>query len=126
MSLAQVLDQILALAPDQLGNGLFVQLGEKFAIARQIPAVEQRDGELNVIGIQLFAFGQIARGRTKLQPQVPEFLRETSNRIFEFAFGTVTSAQEQQINVGVREEPAASESASRDQREILRAVRARD
>ena len=43
--------------------------------------------------------------------------------IFEFTLGVTAGVQKQQINIGVREKPAAPESAGGDQREILGAVR---
>src|SRR5208283_562092 len=118
----QVLDQVLALPPDHARNNFFAQPCKKVAIARQVTAVEQRDGELNIVWIQPFALRQISRGWTQLQPQVPQLLRKPPDGIFEFTLGITPGVQKQQVNIGVGEKPAAPESASGYQREVFRAA----
>src|ERR1700675_4942030 len=122
-NLAQVLNQVLALPPDQTRHNFIAQPREKLAIARQIPAVEQRDGKLNIVWIQPFALRQTSRSRTELQPQVPQLLRKTPDGIFEFTLGIIPGVQKQQIDIGVGAKPPAPESAGCHKRKILRAVR---
>ena len=103
------------------GNHFVVQFAEQVAIARQIAAVEQRDGELGIVGIVAVALGQRARGRTQLQPQVPQLLRKAPDGIFESLLRVAIAEEEQQIDIGIGKQPAAAKSSGGDQSEIRRA-----
>src|SRR5208283_586947 len=121
--LAQILDQVLAIPPPETRNNLFAQPRKKIAITRQVSAVKQRNGKLNIVRIQPFAFRQISRCWTQLQPQVPQLLRKAPYGIFEFTFGITASVQKQQINIGVGEKPASPESPGCHEHKILWKVR---
>jgi hypothetical protein len=71
---SQSLHQRLRFADHQLGDDFVVQTCEQIAITSKVAAVEQRDSELNIGGIEAVAFLQNARGRTYLQTQVPQTL----------------------------------------------------
>ena len=60
------------------------------------------------------------RSRTQLQPQVPQFLRETANGIFERLLGFAIAEEKEQIDIGVGKEPAAPEASGGYEAEIRR------
>ena len=92
---------------------------KQIAITGQISAVEQRDGEFDIVGIEALAFGKCARRRAELQPQVPHFLREAADGVFESVFGAGAGMQKKKIDIGVGKEPSPSESAGCNQGETL-------
>ena len=112
---AQVLDQAVALAGNKARNCLFPKPREQLAFARYITAVEQRDGELDVAGIEPFALFESARGRTKFQPQVPQFLGKATDGIFECVFTAAVAMKKEEVDIGMRKQPAPTESAGGDQ-----------
>ena len=114
----KALQQRLRFAHDQLGNHFVMQFSKQVAIPRKITAIKQRDGELGVVGIEAIALSQRARGGAQLHAQIPQLLRKAPDRIFEGLFRVAIAVEKEQIDVGVGEEPAASESSSGDESEI--------
>src|ERR1035441_1976075 len=123
--LGEILDHLLAIFCYEAGNDFFVQAGEKLGISGEVAAIEKRDSELDVIWIEAFALGKIAGGRTQLETQVPQFLRKTANRIFEFIFefNFGPGVKEEDVDIGVGKKPAATEASGGDEREILGEMR---
>src|ERR1035441_5229136 len=119
--LGEILDHLLAIFCYEAGNDFFVQAGEKLGISGEVAAIEKRDSELDVIWIEAFALSEIAGGRTQLETQVPQFLRKTADRIFEFIFGP--GVKEEDVDIGVGKKPAAAEASGGDEREILGKMR---
>src|SRR5579864_3194747 len=69
--LRELLDNIVPFPQKKLGQKFVVQTTEKVAIPGNIPAVEQRNSEFDVLRVELIALGQGPRSRTQLHPQVP-------------------------------------------------------
>ncbi len=113
--LGQALQQSLGFPHHQLGNYLVMQPPEQVVIACEITAVEERNGELSVVGVVAVALGQRPRSRTQLQPQVPQFLRKAANGILESLLGVAIGEEKQQIDVGIGEHPSTAESSSGNQ-----------
>ena len=67
----------------------------------------------------MLAFGEAAGYRAELQTQVPELLRETADDIFVCGFGAGVRVQEEQVDVGVRKEPAAAVASGGDEGEVF-------
>ena len=80
-------------------------------------AVEQRDGELNVVLIEASAVVDGASGGTDAQAGVPEFLADAADRVLGARSQCLVLAEKKQIDVGVRIERPPSEAAQRHQRE---------
>ena len=117
---AQILDECVAFAGNQSGNGFFAEAQKKVAITGQIAAIEEGNCEFKVVRIETFALGKGTSGGTEFQAQVPKFLREATNRIFKFVFRIAAGVQKEQIDVGVRKEPASAIASGRYQSKILR------
>src|ERR1700694_539986 len=112
------LQQRLRLSRHQLWNDFVVQPGEEIGITGEITAVEQRDSELDIRGIEAVALLQGASSGTHLQTQVPYALRKASDPIFENLLGLTVSVKEKQINIRIGKQPIAPESSQRNQGEI--------
>ena len=117
----QTLHDGLHFPHDQLGNQLVMQLHKQVLISRQISAIEQRNRELDILGIELIAFRESAGCGTQFHPQVPEFLRKPANAIPVFLLGAAISVKKKNVNVGVREKPSPSKSADGNERKDFRA-----
>ena len=117
-NLRQPLQQRLRLAGHQLWNDFVVQAGEQIVIAGKIAAVEQRDRELDIGGIEAVALVQNAGGRTQLQAQIPQALRKASNPILESLFAFAVGVKKKQIDIGVGKKPTAAESTQSNQRKL--------
>src|SRR5215831_18895571 len=61
---------------DQLRNNLVVQQDEQLVVTDQEPAVQQRDGELDILLIEATALVDCASSRADAQPRVPQFLTD--------------------------------------------------
>ena len=119
----EVLDDERAIARDEARHDGVVEAIVELAITREVAAIEQGDGEFEVIGVEAFALGEIAGGRAEFEAQVPNFLRESADGGFQFFASAIAGVQKQNINVGIREQPSAAEAAQRDEGEIGGAIR---
>lgn len=117
----QALNDGSRLACHDLGNHVVVQSRKEAPVARKIPAVEQRNCELHVVRIELFAFGERPGGRAELQPEIPDFLRKAAKRVFQVALGPAPGVEKKNVDIRMGKEPAASEAAERNEGEIARA-----
>src|SRR5260370_37772339 len=89
-------------------------------IAGEIAAVEKRNRELSIVGVEAVALAQHPRRRTQLQMQVPQFLRKAANGVFERLLRVAISKKKKQIDVGIRKQPSPAESSRGDQSEVGR------
>src|ERR1700722_1331236 len=124
MPLPRYLRQPLQKSPgfphDHLGNYFVMKPAEQVVIAREVAAVEKRNGEFSIVGVVAVALTQCPRRRTQLQPQVPQFLREAANLIFESLLRGAISKKKKQIDIGIWKQPAAPESPCSHQGEVGR------
>ena len=118
----QPLQQWLRFPHHQLGNYFLVKPREQVAVARQVAAIEKRNGEFGVVRIKTVAFRQRPRRRAQLELQIPQLLREPPNRLFVSFFTPAIGVQKKQVNIGIREEPSAPEASSRHQRKVPRSL----
>jgi hypothetical protein len=102
-----------------------VQSREKTPVARKIPAIEQRNRKLHIVRIELFAFGERPRGRTQLQPEIPDFLGKVAKLVLQLAFGPAAGVEKQNVDIRMGKKPPAPEPAKRKQRKIAGAFRVR-
>ena len=86
-------------ARDELRNRLVVQASEKFAIAREIAAIEQRNCEFDIVRIEFLALGQGARRGAQLEPQIPHFLRKFPNAILELPASAVIGMEKKDVDI---------------------------
>src|SRR6266496_1084609 len=91
--LSKLLNDVVAFAQREFWEELVVQSLEQFSIAGNVPAVEKRDGEFDILRIKLLAFRQSARRRPQLHAKVPEFLAERSDRFAQRVFSGAVSVQ---------------------------------
>src|SRR6266496_1841892 len=91
--LRKLLNDVVAFAQKEFWQELVVQSLEQFSIAGNVPAVEKRDGEFDILRIKLLAFRQSARRRPQLHAKVPEFLAERSDRFAQRVFSGAVSVQ---------------------------------
>jgi hypothetical protein len=114
--LGQSLQQRLGLAHDQLGDDLVVKPPEQIAIAGEVAAVEERNGELSIVGDR--------NGRTQPACATPDSVSSAGPTIPARSLRTgslkacsaLRSAKEKkQIDIGIREQPAAAESSGGQQ-----------
>ena len=103
-----------------------MQPRKQLMIAREMPAIQQRNREFGIGGFESRALGQRACGRAELQTQVPQVLRKFAQRFFEFLFRAVPRVQKQHVYVRKGEEPAPPEAAQRDYCKIRGSVRLRE
>ena len=90
----QFLDQVFRFASDEIGNQCVVQTRKQRAIAGEIAAVEERNREFRIIGIEFVTFRKLSSRGAELEAQVPKLLRKTPDRVFVFLFGFVGRVQE--------------------------------
>src|ERR1700704_4029747 len=91
---------------------------EQVMIAREVAAVEQRNGELGITGVEAIALAQHSRRGAQLPAQVPHFLREAADGIFENLLGLAVPEEKKQIDIGMREQPAPAKSSGSHQRKV--------
>src|ERR1019366_2954624 len=113
----QALHQDIRLACYKLWQALFMETLKQPGIAAQKAAVEQRDGELDIVGVEACALVEGARRRADPQAGVPHFLAHAAHRVLHPAAKSVVLSQEQKVNVGMRKECAATEATRCGQRE---------
>src|SRR5450756_3022830 len=76
----QALHQDIGLARHQVWQALFVEALEQPGIAAQKPAVEQRDGELDIVVVEAGALLERTRRRADPQAGVPHLLTHAAHR----------------------------------------------
>jgi len=118
----QALYQGLGFVHDQLGDHLVMQAVEDLAIAGKVAAIQQGNGELDVARVKPVALPQGARDRADLHAQIPHLLREAANRLLERTLAGAAVVEKEDIHIGMREEPAAAETAQGGQGEAGRAA----
>src|ERR1700730_5727685 len=79
----QTLDNDSKLSRHQLRNQPVVQPSEKTRIASEVAAIEQRDRKFYIVRIKSLALGKRSRRGAQFQPEVPHFLREIPDLVFE-------------------------------------------
>ena len=80
-----------------------MQAVEQRRLADEEAAVEQRDGELDVVLVEACAVVERARGWADAQADVPHLLADAANRFLHLAAQRLTLGEEEKVNVGVRE-----------------------
>ena len=118
--LSQPLQQRFRFPHHQLWDHFIVKPREQFTVARQVAAIQKRDGEFSVIWIKAIAFRKHPRCRAQLEFQVPQFLRESPDCLFVNFFAVTVGIEKKQINIRIRKEPAAPKTSGRHQREVSR------
>ena len=113
----QTLHQDIRLACHKLGQALFTQTFEQPGIAGQKTAVEQRDGELDIVLVEACTLVERARRRADPQTGVPHLLTHAAHRVLHPAAHSVVLSEEQKVDVGMRKECTAAEATQCDQRE---------
>ena len=68
----KIAHQLFAITRHQLRHDLVMKTHEQALIARQVPAVEQRNAELEVIGLKAATIAKRASGVSDPKPKVPE------------------------------------------------------
>ena len=108
----QILHDVLRFAGHQFGDQIVVQACEEFSVAADAAAIEQGDGEFDVVGFKAIAFRKAARSWAEFEAQIPQFLREALDLRLQFLFvGILAVVEKEKIDVGVREEPSAAVAA---------------
>ena len=113
--LGQALHQRLRLAHDQLGNHLVMEAIEKLPITQQVARVEQGNREFDIAGIEAITLAQRPGRGAHLHAQIPKLLRKAADGILVGRLHVARGVQKKNVDVGVRKQPAAPESAQRDQ-----------
>src|SRR3984957_15419702 len=106
----KALQQSFRLPHNQLRNDLVMKPGVELLISQQKTAVQKRDCKFGIVRIEVVAFRDRPRRGTEFQFEVPQFLREAPHLLSMNFFGGAIGKQEQKVNVGIREEPAAAET----------------
>ena len=99
------------IAGDDGGENVIVELVEEALITGQMAAIEQGDIELGIFALKFGALGERARGGTDAHAHIPESLAEFAGGGFDALFGGGIGAEEEEIDVGVREKFAAAVTA---------------
>src|SRR5271166_6134908 len=115
--LGEALHQHVGLARHELRQNLAVQPREECRVTGQKAAVEQRDGELDIVLVEARAVVERARGRTDTQADVPHLLADAPHWLLHVAAQRFVLRQKKQVNIGMRKQSASPEAAQRDQRE---------
>ena len=115
---AQALHDLARIARNQLRNHFIVQPREERAIAGEIPAIQQRNRELGIGGIEVAAFGESARGGAELQSQIPKILRKFADCVFEHClpcrFRHAETARQYRRNGKSQRRPKAAQRYTRE------------
>src|SRR5262249_55293488 len=90
-----------------------MQAVEQFPVAGKPAAIQQRNGELDVLGIEAVTLSQGAAGRAEFDSYVPQLLRERPDGVLEPG----TGVQKHQVYVRKRKEPLAPVATGGAQRE---------
>ena len=103
-------------------NGL-VKLLVKRKLAGKEAAIERRQRELEIIGVESPRFLHCSGTRTGAQTNIPHTLNHGAHRIFRLLLGLLVGEGEQNIDVGIREKVLAPVAAQCEQRNIQRGLR---
>ena len=111
----QKLHHVLSVTLYESRNQLIVQLVEKLSVAGKPSTIEQRNGELDVLGVQTRTLAHWARRRTHTKPKIPQLLIEFTDAILHFRIGLLRLGEEQQVDIGVRQQELATVAAESEQ-----------
>src|SRR5450755_1248417 len=100
--LGQSLNESARFACHQLRYHFFSQACEQLRIARQQPAVEQRNRELYIVLVEPAAVLNGARRGTHSQARVPELLADGAHRVLCSIAQSLAFTEEEQVYVGMR------------------------
>src|SRR3974390_592135 len=111
----QALHQDAGFACYELRYDLFTQAGEQPFVTNQRSAVEQRDGEFDILLVKAGAVVQRTCGGACPGSAVPKLLAYPANRVFGARAERFGLTEEQEVNIGLRVQRRASVAAERDE-----------
>src|SRR5713226_8310397 len=109
--------QKIARAAFRIAEDARVEALVKGGISREQAAVEQGKVKLDVVFLDAPAFLDRAARGADPEPQVPERARKLSDQRLELFFGGLVLEEEQDVEIGVREQHPAAVAAERQQTE---------
>src|SRR5439155_4471353 len=107
----KLLNDVIPFPQKEFRQELVMQPHKELTVSSNMPAIQQRNGEFNILRIELVALGQGPRGWPQLQTQVPKFLTERPDRLSQGLFSASVGMQKEDVNVGVREQSTSTEAA---------------
>jgi hypothetical protein len=114
----QVLNKVLPVPSDKVGDNLFVQVRIKIRVTGDVPAIEKGDIEFQVVPVKAAAFVKGAGGIPDPQPQIPERPGNHCNLFPDRLFDTAISGEEKEVNVRMGKEFSPAIAAQSHESEI--------
>src|SRR6266571_7855354 len=115
----KLLNDVVPFPQKEFRQELVVQAEKQLRVSSHRPAIEQRNSELHVLGIELLALRQRACGRPQLHAQVPKFLAKSPDWISQAIFSASVGMQKEDVNIRMRKQNAPAEAAERHQRKVF-------
>jgi hypothetical protein len=105
------------------GSSSLFKFGVEFAAAGEVTAIQQGNGELEVVGMNPLRLFQRARHGARAQTDVPHRLGAGANLFFVRRLNFFVGAEEEHIHIGAGKQFAASKAARSDQRNVILSAR---
>src|SRR5579875_166341 len=116
--LGEVLHDYVPLAECECGEDIVFEAAIEAEVSGKEAAVEERDGELEIVWVDLVAFLEGASGGAGAQACVPQGLRDGAEGLVGVALGGLAGAEVEDVNVRVREELAAPIASGGDNGDV--------
>ena len=117
--LGEVLDDGVPFAEDDRGQELSFKFGVEGAAAGEVAAIEEGDGEFEIVGVDALGFFQGAGDGAGAEADVPHGLSTSADLIAPGGLDFLVGAEEEDIDVGAGKELAATETAGGDEGDVV-------
>ncbi|HEY6939539.1 MAG TPA: hypothetical protein VI424_20420 [Terriglobales bacterium] len=102
------------------GNYLRAQLLKQPLLAAQIATIKKRNAEFEIIAVQNAALLQATNVRAHAKMQIPKRPADLGNQVFLGLFAGALPTNEEQVNIGTREQRSSSVTADRSHTQMSR------